>query len=277
MILAGIVLYNPEIRRLKENIDAILYQVDKVILIDNNSINSIDINQVLSVYPTISIIRNHTNKGIAKALNQEATYSLNNGYEWLLSIDQDSVVPKNLIAEYKKYTNIANIGMICCKIIDRNFGELDYLQKKTSGIEYVNTCITSASMIRITAWQTVEGFCDDMFIDSVDLDMCYSLIEKGYKILQTNNVSLLHEVGHSRKVHFLGKDEIVLNHSPLRYYYIVRNCILLGKRHQKLLKYVLHIIKRIILVNLYEANIYKKNKLMIKGLYHSIIGRYGKL
>ena len=37
MIIAGIVLYNPDISRLKENISAIRPQVDKVVLIENGS------------------------------------------------------------------------------------------------------------------------------------------------------------------------------------------------------------------------------------------------
>ena len=37
--IAGIVLYNPDLGRLKENIESICKQVDKVILIDNGSDN----------------------------------------------------------------------------------------------------------------------------------------------------------------------------------------------------------------------------------------------
>ena len=37
MIIAGIVLYNPDICRLKENISAIRPQVDKIVLIENGS------------------------------------------------------------------------------------------------------------------------------------------------------------------------------------------------------------------------------------------------
>lgn len=36
-IFAGIVLFNPEISRLKENITHILGQVDRLILVDNGS------------------------------------------------------------------------------------------------------------------------------------------------------------------------------------------------------------------------------------------------
>ena len=37
---AGIVSYNPDIKRFKENIDSILSQVDKLIIIENGSKDS---------------------------------------------------------------------------------------------------------------------------------------------------------------------------------------------------------------------------------------------
>ena len=40
-IVAGIILYNPDIDRLMDNISAISPQVESIIIIDNNSINII--------------------------------------------------------------------------------------------------------------------------------------------------------------------------------------------------------------------------------------------
>ena len=49
-IFAGIVLFNPEISRLKENITHILGQVDRLILVDNGSSNKEEIqSEVLAV------------------------------------------------------------------------------------------------------------------------------------------------------------------------------------------------------------------------------------
>ena len=48
--IAGIVLYNPDLGRLKENIESICKQVDKVILIDNGSDNIREIEDLIKEY-----------------------------------------------------------------------------------------------------------------------------------------------------------------------------------------------------------------------------------
>lgn len=71
----------------------------------------------------IELIVNDANMGIEYALNQVMQFAHDNGYEWALTLDQDSVVPPDLIEKYMKLTSIGKVGMICCKIVDRNFGE----------------------------------------------------------------------------------------------------------------------------------------------------------
>ena len=68
-VYAGIVSYNPDISRLKNNIESILPQVKKIYVVDNGSDNYEDIVGVCDVWG-VSIIRNRENYGIAKALNQ---------------------------------------------------------------------------------------------------------------------------------------------------------------------------------------------------------------
>ena len=46
-VLAGIVLYNPDLERLSENVSAIIPQVDILLLVDNKSNN---INEIISLY-----------------------------------------------------------------------------------------------------------------------------------------------------------------------------------------------------------------------------------
>lgn len=274
--IAGIITYNPDINRLKENLHAVLNQVDKVLIIDNGSDNVQEIKNYLKNTANVIFIVNHENRGVACALNQEAKYALENGYGWLLSLDQDSVIPDGLVDEYQKYIDNSEIGMICCKIKDRNFGELDYNAKITGGTEIVPTCITSASMIRLSAWNKVGGYYEPLFIDSVDFDICYSLRKAGYKILRTNDIALLHEVGHGRKVHFLGKDRQLVNHSPIRYYYIFRNGLFVARRHGYLASMIKHYIFTFLIINLYEKNKIAKDIMIIKGLWHFAKGKLGK-
>ncbi len=98
-ICAVIVSYNsPE--RLKSCIDSLLNQTDKVVVIDNNSRRDTkEIITGLSYPEKVSLIFNEENKGLAAALNQGLQYSLMNGYNWTLLLDQDSVLSDNMIHE----------------------------------------------------------------------------------------------------------------------------------------------------------------------------------
>ena len=275
-IVAGIVLYNPDIERLMENVSSVNIQVDRLYLFDNGSENIDDIYRILHGLSHIKFISNRVNVGVATALNTLVAVAAEDGYDWIVTLDQDSVAPSNLISEYQKYAGIKEVGMLCCKIVDRNFGERIYDKGHDKEVEFLSLCITSASAVNVNAWKRVGGFCEKMFIDAVDFDICMSLCEYGYKILKINDVKLLHEVGHSRKVKLLGKEELVFNHSPLRCYYMIRNNFLLGKRHHQLLRQIGLAVKRIILINMYEENRWNKNKMMFQGIFHALIGKYGK-
>lgn len=275
-IMAGIVLYNPDIERLKDNVIAIYNQVNLLYFFDNGSKNIRDIKRLLLEFSNIKLVQSNENVGVAKALNTLAVYAEKEGYDWIVTLDQDSVAPANLIAAYRKYAGMEGVGMLCCKIIDRNFGERVYDKGHGKGVEFVSLCITSASAVNINIWKKVGGFCEEMFVDAVDFDICMSLCEQGYKILKVNNVKLLHEVGHSRKVFLLGKEELIFNHSPLRCYYMIRNNFLLGRRHHQLLRQMGLAVKRILLINIYETNRWNKNKMMFQGIFHALIGKYGK-
>ena len=271
-IIAGIVLYNPNISRLKENIGAIQPQVGKVVLVENGSASR----NYLEELAGFEVIVNDTNMGIAYALNEIMQYAKEAGAEWALTLDQDSVAPSNLIETYSKLISLDKVGMICCKIIDRNFGETTEEKSKTSGHEDVESCITSASLLNVKAWQEVGGFANEFFIDSVDFDMCYLLREHGYKIIQTYDTALLHEVGHSQIRKLFGKEYLVYHHSPIRYYYMIRNGLYLGKRHHFLPRAILRACRQLVMVMLYEDQKVTKLKMMLQGIWHAFRGRYGK-
>ena len=98
---AGIVLYNPDINRMKENINAIINQVDYVILVDNGSKNKSDIEAAIehSFYNSDKLIINFSqkNNGIAWALNQIFKIAEEQSVKWVLTLDQDSVCPSDII------------------------------------------------------------------------------------------------------------------------------------------------------------------------------------
>ena len=241
-VLAGITLYNPNIERLKENIDAIYSQVEEVVCVDNGSDDFKQIKQLLtSQYPEIVVIQNQKNLGVAKALNQMFAYAKENGFDWVLTLDQDSVCPDNLIKVYREvvsrlneFEDLRHVGILCPQTVDRNFdSRTDYQEKYI----LVDKCITSASLTSVKTWETVGGFWEELFIDFVDHDFCARCKEHGIKILQLNDVQILHELGNGVHHNFLGRRVTALNHRPMRKYYMVRNWIIYMHVHKDVIDY----------------------------------------
>ena len=95
-VCVGIVTYNPNIQRLRESIESISKQVNEVVICDNGSFNVNEIKEIVNEY-SCDIIENSDNKGIAFALNELCKYAYENGYGWILTLDQDSVCPMSLV------------------------------------------------------------------------------------------------------------------------------------------------------------------------------------
>lgn len=266
MVLAGITLFNPELDRLEENINAIINQVDKLICVDNGSKNIGEVERFIKKrFPEVTIMKNTENLGIAKALNQIFTYGKEHGFTWVLTLDQDSVCPENLMEEYRKYWNMEGVGVLSPRIVDRNFEKNAQIE---APYEEIDKCITSASLTSMETWEEVGGFWEYLFIDYVDHDFCAKCIEHDIKIICVNSVALLHELGKGQHRRLLGKQLTVLNHSPMRKYYIVRNRLIYMKEHREVInikaerkKYIKFYIKTL----LFEDQKWDKLKAMLKG------------
>ncbi len=272
---AGIVLYNPDINRMKENINAIINQVDYVILVDNGSKNKSDIEAAIehSFYNSDKLIINFSqkNNGIAWALNQIFKIAEEQNVKWVLTLDQDSVCPSDIIESYINYsTSISKIGILCPTIVDKNAGILEGDVHKT---EEIKRCITSGSFTSLAAWKQLSGFDEKMFIDGVDFDFCDRLRMNGYKIIRIGSISLTHELGKITTHRFLFKTVKVQNHSALRKYYIVRNRFYLSRKEKNTFAIItsfFFVIKFSATIVLFEKNRRKKLKAVFKGMYDGL-------
>lgn len=272
---AGIVTYNPSPDRLKENIDALLAEsgIGMLYIFDNGSSDAKGIEQLVSGNCRITLIRSGENRGIAFALNELCRSAKAGGYEWLLTMDQDSVISKDYLGYYDRLVSMSGAGIICCRVEDRNYGRM--YNAPVSGHDTVERCITSGSMMNLAVWEEVGGFDDSLFIDGVDFDYCMTLREKGYSIVRTGDASILHEVGHGRHVRLLGRNALVMNHGELRLYYIARNYLYIGTKHGQYSKWRKEVLKRMLIVLLYENEKFGKLKSMFRGIRHFKSGIMG--
>ncbi len=229
-IYAGIVLYNPDINRLKLNIEAIYEQVDKIILVDNGSSNVVDAETLISEYNNCCLISNDDNEGIAKALNQIFECAIDEQADWVLTLDQDSICPSNMIDSYKQHI-AEHVGIICPKlnILGWNLEET----AEDPDVEEVSDCITSGALTSVKAWTEVGGFNEDYFIDLVDSEFSKKLTNNHLAILRDNRVIMQHEVGESVEKKIGSHVLRCTKHSPIRCYYMVRNHFMYIKTYKE--------------------------------------------
>lgn len=242
-VAVGIVLFNPEVERLIKCIESVKDQVSKVYIFDN----SITTNCIKD--DNIVYITENKNKGVAYALNRIMERAHKDGFEWVVTMDQDSIAPCGMIEDFKK--NIkkhTDIGIFCPQVIDRR---RVYLEVENDIKEsYVDFCITSASCTSIDAWEKCGKFDEWMFVDLVDNDFCKRIILNGYRILKLNKWILDQEFGkiipksYRTQKFWMKISEILSNQnfaklsykkfvSPLRVYYTNRNIIYINKKFKK--------------------------------------------
>lgn len=206
-ICAGIVLYNPEIELLTKNIIRLLEQsLDKVYLFDNNSENSEELKKIFGKNEKIEYFGIDENKGIAYALNQLIDFADNDGYDWCLTMDQDSVCAPNMITEYTKYLDYPKVGLICPFVL--NNGKLSLGEFKNLHLDDITEikdpidCITSACLNNVKVVREIGGYTEKLFIDFVDTDINCKVLENNYKIIRVNTTYLVQQMGNAHKVPF---------------------------------------------------------------------------
>lgn len=242
-IAVGIVLYNPDILRLNKCIGSIKQQIEKIYIFDNSTKTSL-INRDSIVY-----LSEGENKGIAYALNKIMDMAKKDGFQWVLTMDQDSIIPDGMLKGFQEcLEKYQDIGIICPQVIDKRriYSEIENKENE----KYVEFCITSASCTSIEAWEKCGKFDEWLFVDLVDNDFCKRLILSGYKIIKLNKWVLDQEFGKitpksKRKQRFwLEISKIMHNQnfakfsykkfvSPLRVYYTNRNIIYMNKKMKK--------------------------------------------
>ena len=200
---------------------------------------------LLSKYKNVYIIGNGKNIGIASALNAIINEANEREIDWVITLDQDSVVCDNMIEALSSLIDKKNTAIVCPIILDeRRKNEIPIQVKQ--GWEDINFCITSGSFMNVKITQEIGGFDDFLFIGLVDNDICYRIVNNGYRIIRNNNVILNHQLGNlspSKFENFYLKLGDILNSqtikklsykrevSPLRLYYATRNMIYLKHKY----------------------------------------------
>lgn len=269
-ILCGIVTYNPDIKRFSECIKSLENEIYNILIYDNASQNIYEIKEIMKKrsFYKYKIKNNIDNTGIASGLRDIMNYAINNSYDYVFSLDQDSIMQKGLIDKYLEYIDNEKSGALTCIIKDRETDGL-YNVIETNEIKECNFAITSGFFIKVSAYKKISGYDEKLFIDNVDFDICCQLRKEGYKIYKIPYYGVYHEIGHSQNKKIFGKVISSYMHDAKRKYYIGRNSIYELRKFPEYYsfiiqyKFILILILKIIIL---EDNKIEKLKSLIKGI-----------
>lgn len=242
---AIIVAYHPEQSALQTLVQAIAPQVQTVVVVDNTPKESRAawMNEVCTrmglVYLGIG-----ANIGIAAAQNRGIDYLLQQGVDFILFLDHDSIPANNMVSEllnaYHQHQHhakpIAAVGPF--SFIPKLKMHIPFMtmsgqwyEKQYCDLEHhafwVNHLISSGSLVPRAAIEAIGMMDESLFIDYVDIEWCLRAQARGYALLGTCRATMQHDLG-DEPLQLFGQQ--FLTHSPTRHYYLVRNAILLYKK-----------------------------------------------
>lgn len=280
-IAAVIVTYHPK-AELIENLTAISYSVKHTYVIDNGSDLDNKALEDAERLSNVTLVRIGRNMGIAYALNCGVKLALASEIDWVLTLDQDSLLTAGAISRmmetYATYTNKELVGILSPNHYDKNSGyqNQDYRGSKGS-ILVRQHVMSSGCLIPRTTFNKVPSFDDDLFIDLVDHDFCLKVKKAGLEVLVVVDAQMGHSLGNV-KFHRLGPLSFFSHNYPIeRHYYRARNRVVLYRRHfgawiWRDQKFAVKDLLKVIMV---ETNRWKKIKAILKGTRDGLLGRMG--
>lgn len=219
----------------------------EVIVVDNGSIDE-SAQMVKKKFPKVKLIENKNNLGFSGGNNSAKPYC--NG-KFILFLNSDTEVKSFVIDECINYLKeYKRVGALTCKVIlesgklDKDtrrsfptpwvafthFSKLDRLFPNSKlfskywyeylpedSIEEIDSLQGAFFLVRKKILEEVGWFDEDYFLDGEDIDLCWRIREKGWKIIYYPKVSIIHLKGASKgknlrvkKISFLKRLKFVM-------------------------------------------------------------------
>lgn len=265
-ICGVVVLYQPD-QDVAQNIKSYMDEIDHLLVIDN----SCEDNNGLFDNSNIEYYWLEGNKGLAYALDFGCRLANQKGYEYALTMDQDSHFDKGALVKMKAY--VGQYSVIAPNVRSLYFDE-NVQAIKTAFIQYPEHCnsqrnwvMTSGSLVNLKNYKDIGGFDTDLFIAHIDIDYGLKLCVNKKKIVVIGDAILNQHFGNSKPKKLLWKTVHPSFAAPVRQYYIFRNQVYLkqkyGKRSAKLMGVSLW--KFVVKAVLFEDHKWTRIKMMYQG------------
>ncbi|MDC7979365.1 glycosyltransferase family protein [Bacteroides faecis] len=217
-IAAIVIVFHPEVEAFISNLNSYYADVD-YILIWMNSLENIKL--PTSIQNKVVYCGSGQNEYIARPLNYAINWCIENGCEYLLTMDQDSTWDN--FSDFIK--QVRRVQDLDTAIYAPN---VNSIYSKNESFHYVESVITSGSLLNIKIAYELKGFREDYQIYWVDGEFCHWLRLNGYKIKVLPHYNLKHLFGKETKT-LLGYK--TSNYSPIVYYFLIRNMLWMKREY----------------------------------------------
>jgi len=247
-VSAVVVLYNPD-NKVLENIKTYSNKFSHIYLVDNSSKNNK--NFFLDLKCNFDYIPLYKNYGIAKALNTGFTMSIKDGFNYTVSMDQDSSLGTDIVKVYSEFLMENDMENVAA--LTPQYATPRNNVSNITGSEKVLLSMQSGTMFVIDKYKKLGSFNEQLFLDCVDWEYFLRISENGYQTIQCNGAILDHNPASTMTLKI--GDIVLLNYgiaSPVRYYYQVRNLTWLIRKYKKLPTVINLFIKYIKVIVLFD-------------------------
>jgi rhamnosyltransferase len=242
-VFAIVVSFHPDTSRLRQLLRATLPQVEHVCVVDNSL--GVDLQGAIGDLPRVSVLPLGTNRGVGAAQNIGVQAAIAAGADHVLLLDQDSLPAQDMVErQLDAASMLKRLGHQLAAVgpstpsrgAPGTFARIAWFRYRQvafrAGDPYVWTdlLIASGMLISTAAWSSVGPMDDTLFVDKVDTEWCIRAAHRGFRLAGVPSAVLDHSLGESAIAFWLGRWRHVPVHRPFRYYYMIRNGVLIARR-----------------------------------------------
>ena len=221
-ICGVVVLYNPE-GSVADNIATYAASLERLYIIDNSDgLSAFAAEQFGSA---AILLAQDGNIGVAAALNMALERAYKEGYQWMLTMDQDgSFDPFELTRLLRCSQAVSSQKVLLFSPVhNKKF----LVQSDTCRYEEAEAVMTSGNLVNVGNAKAIGGYDIRLFIDEVDHEFCLRGRLGGYRVVSMLSVYVNHQLGMRYPV----KGRHVRLYPPERLYYMMRNYLFLRQKY----------------------------------------------
>lgn len=266
-VLAIIVTYFPDKDSLYCNFTSFANDVDKILIWENTP-ETEKLKYRYIKHHKVEYCGDGLNS-ISHALNYGWKYARNNGYDYLLTMDQDS--------EWFGFSEFLNTvisgefnNAICGPSIGENVMDL---------YKEVPMLITSGTLVPISILNSIGGYWEYFAIDCVDWEFCCRAHQNGYKTYMVGSGVLKQQFGVPHITRLFGKDFAFSSYSAGRRFNTAKNKMIILRKFNFSFYYKLKIlyselIYKSFLVLMFDDSKFLKIEAIWKGVFEGMFLRH---